>query len=189
MNAEQKRVLLAVARRTVEAQVGGRQPPAASSEDPDLNRPCGAFVTLHVGGRLRGCIGNFQGRGPLIETVREMAVAATRDPRFVHQPLRADELEDLDIEISVLSPLEKAANPLDIELGVHGIYITRGGATGCFLPQVATETGWSKEQFLSHCCAHKAGLSPDAWRDPQTTTYTFTAEVFGEKQLGTEGEA
>jgi uncharacterized protein (TIGR00296 family) len=88
-------------------------------------------------------------------------------------------LEQLDVEISVLSPLRKTDDPLSLRLGVDGIYIKRGCTSGCFLPQVASETGWSKKEFLSYCCAHKAGLPADAWRDPETEVYLFTAEVFG----------
>jgi AmmeMemoRadiSam system protein A len=117
---------------------------------------------------------------PLIELVVEMAKAsATGDPRFFADPITADELEQLDIEISVLSPLKRTDDPLSLRLGVDGIYIKRGCVSGCFLPQVATETGWNKEQFLSYCCAHKAGLPADAWKDAETEVYLFTAEVFG----------
>jgi AmmeMemoRadiSam system protein A len=116
----------------------------------------------------------------LIELVVEMAKASTTgDPRFFDDPLTAGEMKDLDVEISVLSPLQRTDNPLSLRLGVDGIYIKRGWASGCFLPQVATETGWSKEEFLSYCCAHKAGIAPDAWKKPGTEVYLFTAEVFG----------
>ena len=132
---------------------------------------------------LRGCLGHFTSAKPLWKLVNETARAsATEDPRFWSYPITPDELDRLSIEISVLSPLQRIANPLAIELGVDGIYIRRGAAAGCFLPQVATETGWSKEEFLSHCCSHKAGLSADAWRDPDTEVLTFRAEVFGETE-------
>ena len=110
--------------------------------------------------------------------------SATEDPRFLGARLAMADLPHLTIEISVLSPLEQIADPLGIQLGVHGIYIKRGGASGCFLPQVADETGWSKEEFLGQCCAGKAGLSRDAWRDPSTEVFTFTAEVFGDEGAG-----
>jgi uncharacterized protein (TIGR00296 family) len=97
----------------------------------------------------------------------------------VHDRLTVDELNQLGIEISVLSPLERTDDPLSLRPGTDGIYIKKGFASGCFLPQVATEAGWSKEEFLSYCCAHKAGLSSDAWKDPDTEVYLFTAEVFG----------
>jgi AmmeMemoRadiSam system protein A len=109
-----------------------------------------------------------------------MAIAsATGDPRFFADPITPRELKHLDVEISVLSPLQRTKDPLSLQLGVHGIYIKSGVSSGCFLPQVATETGWDKEEFLSYCCSHKAGLAPDAWKDPDTEVYLFTAEVFG----------
>ena len=113
--------------------------------------------------------------------VAEMAEAsAHRDPRFLFDRLRPEELKELTIEISILSPLERIADPLDFELGRHGIYLKQGGATGCFLPQVATETGWSKEEFLSQCAYSKAGLPPDGWKEPATEVYRFTCEIIEE---------
>ena len=180
MNDEQRQTLLRVAKDTVEAVVSGRPAPAAGSDDPALNEHCGCFVTLKNGERLRGCIGNFVSEGPLIGLVVEMAKAsATGDPRFFGDRVTPGELEQLDIEISVLSPLELTDDPLSLRLGVDGIYIKKGHASGCFLPQVATETGWSKEEFLAYCCSHKAGLPEDAWKDPDTDVYLFSAEVFG----------
>ena len=181
MNETQKRTLLTVARDTVEAVITGRSIPKTQSDDPELNAPCGCFVTFKSKGRLRGCIGQFISEVPLVELVSEMAKAsATGDPRFFANPITPRELKELDIEISVLSPLQQTDDPLSLRLGVDGIYIKKGRASGCFLPQVATETGWSKEEFLSYCCAHKAGLAEDAWRDPDTEVYLFTADVFGE---------
>ena len=180
MNDAQKQVLLKVARDTVETVITGGPIQKPKSDDPELNAHCGCFVTLKNQGRLRGCIGQFTSEMPLIELIVEMAKAsATGDPRFLADQITEAELDQLDIEISVLSPLERTNEPLSLHLGVDGIYIKRGGASGCFLPQVATETGWSKEEFLSYCCAHKAGLSPDAWKDMETEVYLFTAEVFG----------
>ena len=107
-----------------------------------------------------------------------MAVSAVLDDtRFAHNRIRLSELEDLMIEISLLSPLKRIENPLDFELGKHGIYLRKGRRNGCFLPQVATETGWPKEEFLSQCCHVKAGLSPEAWRDKDTEVYVFTVEI------------
>ncbi len=180
MNDQQKQTLLKVARDTVEAVITRQGINKPESDDPELNAPCGCFVTLKNHGRLRGCIGQFISDSPLIELVAEMAKAsATGDPRFMSDPITARELQRLDIEISVLSPLQKTDNPLSLRLGVDGIYIRKGRASGCFLPQVATETGWSKEEFLSYCCSHKAGLAPDAWKDPSTEVNLFSAEVFG----------
>lgn len=180
MDDSQKRTLLTVARDTVKAVVTGGPMPEPESDDPELTAHCGSFVTLKNKDRLRGCIGQFTADKPLIELVAEMAKAsATSDPRFFANPITPRELKELDIEISVLSPLQRTDDPLSLRLGADGIYIRRGCASGCFLPQVATETGWSKEEFLSYCCAHKAGLDADAWKDPETEVYLFTAEVFG----------
>ena len=180
MNDTQKQTLLAVARDTVEVVITGGPIPESQSDDPGLNAHCGCFVTLKNKGRLRGCIGQFTSEGPLIELVSQMAkISATGDPRFFANPITPGELKELDVEISVLSPLQRTDEPLSLRLGIDGIYIKRGRLSGCFLPQVATETGWSKEEFLSYCCAHKAGLAADAWRDPETEVYLFTAEVFG----------
>ena len=180
MNDQQKQTLLKIARDTVEAVVCNRPAQKPESDDPELNAPCGCFVTLKNHGRLRGCIGQFVSEGPLLELVVEMAKAsATGDPRFFDDPITVGELDQLDIEISVLSPLKRTNEPLSLRLGTDGIYIKKGHTSGCFLPQVATETGWSEEEFLSYCCAHKAGISPDAWKDPDTEVYLFTADVFG----------
>ena len=183
MLSEQSRLkLLDIARRTVEAVVKKQPLPAFQADDPELQGQQGAFVTLKTAGHLRGCIGHFTSEKPLWQTVQEVAVlSAAEDPRFWGMRLRPEELAEMEIEISVLSPLQKIDNPLNIELGKHGIYIRRGGRTGCFLPQVATETGWSKEEFLSNCCAHKAGLPPDAWKDPATEVLVFTAEIVSSK--------
>ena len=181
MNDAHKKILLKTARDTVTAVIKGTpalKPP--QSNDPELTAHCGCFVTLKNGVHLRGCIGQFVADRPLIEMVIEMAKAsATGDPRFFDEPITAGELDELDIEISVLSPLKRTDNPLSLRLGIDGIYIKKGRAGGCFLPQVATETGWTKEEFLSYCCSHKAGLRPDAWKDAKTEVYLFTAEVFG----------
>jgi AmmeMemoRadiSam system protein A len=163
--------------------VCGTPPPDVQVESEALKAPCGAFVTLKNHGRLRGCIGSFVARGPLYQTIREMAMAALQDPRFIMQPVTPGELGQIKIEISVLSPLEKVSDPLrEIELGQHGIRIDGPYGSGCFLPQVATETGWSLQQFLSQCCAGKAGMAPDAWQRPEVDVYRFEADVFGENE-------
>jgi len=182
LSDDDRRTLLRLARETMKAALGGGSRPAEAAASPALQQPCGCFVTLHNAGRLRGCIGTFAARGPLHATVAQMATAALRDPRFVGNPVTAAELPQIDIEISVLSPLERTKDPMaEVELGRHGIWIEGPYGSGCFLPQVATETGWSKEEFFGQCCAHKAGLPPDAWKWPETTVYRFEAEVFGEK--------
>jgi len=184
MDETAKRRLLDIARASVEAGVRGRPLPEVEETHPDLQGRQGCFVTLKNRGRLRGCLGHFTSEKPLYRLVNETARAsATEDPRFFHDRITPDELPHLDIEISVLSPLQRIENPLDIELGKHGIYIQKGGAAGCFLPQVAEETGWSKEEFLGYCCSHKAGLRYDAWKDPDTKVYVFTAEIIGPEPL------
>jgi AmmeMemoRadiSam system protein A len=187
VSKEGERELLRIARRVVEAAASGRPDPERGPEGlPELEEHLGAFVTLHQRGRLRGCIGTFVARKPVWQVVVEMArSAALNDPRFT--PLTEAELPAVDIEISVLSPLVKTDDPLSLEPGVHGVYIKRGWQSGTYLPQVATEFGMSKEEFLSSCCSHKAGLAPDAWKDPATEVYLYTAQVFGEKEAGDEG--
>jgi AmmeMemoRadiSam system protein A len=183
MTDEQKKILLKVARQAVKAAVAGQRPQKPHSDEAELNAHCGCFVTLKNKGELRGCIGQFVSDIPLIELVSQMAVAAsTGDARFFGMPITVKEVPNLDIEISVLSPLKKTTDPLSLRLGIDGIYIKKGYASGCFLPQVATETGWSKEEFLSYCCAHKAGLKPDAWKDRNTEVYLFTAEIIEEEK-------
>jgi AmmeMemoRadiSam system protein A len=184
LSDDDRKTLLRIARQTLAAALGAGSRPPAVEASPALQAPCGCFVTLHNAGQLRGCIGTFTARGPLCQTVAQMATAALRDPRFVTCPVAAGELPQIDIEISVLSPLERTQDPMaEVELGKHGIWIQGPYGSGCFLPQVATETGWSKEEFFGHCCAHKAGLPPDAWKWPETAVYRFEAEVFGEKEL------
>jgi len=179
LNAEQQKKLLSIARRTIEDYVKERKRAEVTETDPELLKEKGAFVTLRKGENLRGCIGNIIGHGPLYLTVRDMAIASsTEDPRF--PPVTPNELKDIKIEISVLSEPRRITNPDEIELGVHGVIIKRGFRSGVFLPQVATETGWTKEEFLSNLCAHKAGLSTDAWMDKKTEIYIFTAQVFEE---------
>lgn len=181
MNDAQKHTLLKIAKDTVTAVIAGKPAYEPTSDDPKLLAEVGCFVTLKNGEELRGCIGQFTTDKPLIETVCQMAVSSSmHDPRFGGNRITVDELPQLDIEISVLSEMVKTDDPLSLRLGVDGIYITDGRVSGCFLPQVATETGWNEEDFLSFCCAHKAGLAPDAWKtDPNVEVYLFTAEVFG----------
>ena len=181
MSPGARRLLLSLAKAAMDAAVRGARAPAEPVDHPDLQGRQGAFVTLKNHGRLRGCLGNFTSDLPLWRLVRRMAAAsATEDFRFAGDPITPAELPDITVEISVLSPLERIADPLDLELGTHGIYIRAHGRSGCFLPQVATETGWSREEFLATCCSQKASLPPDAWRDKDTEVLVFTAEVFGE---------
>ena len=181
MNEIQKKTLLKVAKDTVAAVVAGKPVYELATDDAELLAERGCFVTLKNGEQLRGCIGQFTADRPLIEMVCQMAVSSSlHDPRFGDNRITVDELSELDIEISVLSPMVKTDEPENLRLGVDGIYITDGVRSGCFLPQVATETGWSVEEFLGYCCAHKAGLKADAWKDADVEVYLFTADVFGD---------
>lgn len=185
MTPENRQRLIAIARKSLEAAVKGQPPPEVDERAEELRRPCGCFATLKTRGNLRGCLGNFISDKPLFQLVGEMArSSALDDPRFAGNRIRPEELDEVEIEISVLSPLEKTDDPMGIELGKHGIYIKRGLARGCLLPQVATEHGWSKEEFLACCCARKAGLSPEAWKDPGTEVFVFTAEIVREREGG-----
>ena len=140
-----------------------------------LKQRCGAFVSLHKHGRLRGCIGHFGEDYPLHEIVAEMArAAAFEDPRFM--PVTRDELNDLDIEISVLTPMRHIKSLDEFELHRHGIYIKKGYRSGTFLPQVADEVNWTKEEFVGHCSQDKAGLGWDGWKDAEL--YVYEAIVF-----------
>jgi AmmeMemoRadiSam system protein A len=180
LSNEQKDKLLKLARNTMEKYINQGIVPKFEDKDPVLSEHFGAFVTIHNKGRLRGCIGMIEGRQPLFETIIEMAIEASRnDPRF--ERVVPDELKDIDIEISVLSPKRRIKSIDEIELGKHGVIVKRGFAGGVYLPQVATETGWTKEEFMSSLCSGKAGLPADSYKDPKTEIYVFEAEVFGEK--------
>ena len=143
--------------------------------NPQLRSKCGAFVSLHKHGHLRGCIGHFGEDVPLYEIVAEMArAAAFEDPRFT--PVRREELDDIDIEISVLTPMRRIQSLDEFELHRHGIYIRKGYRSGTFLPQVADEVNWTKEEFVGHCSQDKAGLGWDGWKDAEL--YVYEAIVF-----------
>jgi len=177
----EKAALLTLARRTVEAFVTANTVPAVMEGElsEGLMTPCGAFVTLTRHGTLRGCIGRFDAPDPLYKVVQQMSVAsATHDSRF--EPVSPAELRDLEYEISVLSPMKKINSIDQIELGKHGIYIRKGMRSGTFLPQVAMETGWTKEEFLGHCARDKAGIGWDGWKDADL--YIYEALVFSEKE-------
>jgi AmmeMemoRadiSam system protein A len=191
ITGEEKKILLEDARETIGARLEGRKPSYRRGPEPDaalnagtsaLNARCGAFVTLHkiTGEReqLRGCIGRMGSGDPLEKTVRTMAIeAAFGDPRF--PPLEKDELARCRIEISVLSPMEKCGDPYAVKVGVHGLYLVRGGRSGVLLPQVPVEQGWNLQEYLDYICV-KAGLPPKSYEAPDAELLTFTAVVFGE---------
>jgi hypothetical protein len=179
---DEKIMLLKIARNTIEKYIRDRRIP---DDDPatygdEMKIHAGAFVTLKENGELRGCIGRFKADIPLYQLIRQMAVASsTEDTRF--EPVRASEIGELEIEISVLSPLKKISSPNEIILGKHGIYIKKGYSSGTFLPQVATETGWKLEEFLGHCARDKAGIGWDGWKNAEL--FIYEACVFSEKEL------
>jgi AmmeMemoRadiSam system protein A len=187
INQEEQRTLLADARESIAAKMEGRNPqyrrsPELAREISEgksaLTEPSGAFVTLHLGKNLRGCIGKMAALWPLEKTVRIMAVeAAFSDPRF--PPLSAGELEHCSLEISALSPMTACPDPRSVKVGVHGLYLIHHGRSGVLLPQVPVEQGWDLDGYLDYICV-KAGLPPHSYEAPGAELFTFTAVVFGE---------
>ncbi len=179
LDAPSHRLLLELARSSIEHFLETGKTLEVHPEDfpAAVQRDGGAFVTLTKQGELRGCIGRFVSSEPLYRVVQQMAVAAaTEDYRF--PPVTRDEMRGLAVEVSVLSPMRRISSIDEIELGRHGIYLRKGGRSGTFLPQVARETGWTKEEFLGHCAAEKAGIGWDGWKDAEI--YVYEADVFGE---------
>ena len=173
-----KELLIKMARAGIQAHLQNQAVAPLKEVPPALCQPRGVFVTLQRQGRLRGCIGYLEAVKPLLQAVQEMAAAAAfHDPRF--PPLGQDELADLEIEISVLSPMRLIKNVEEIKVGEHGLYIQRGLDRGLLLPQVAVEYHWDRTTFLQQTCC-KACLPADAWKDPATRIYVFTAEIFSE---------
>jgi AmmeMemoRadiSam system protein A len=177
-DAATRRMLLAIARHAIQAAVTGANAPAL----PDaaiLSEQRGLFVTLMQGGRLRGCIGRIQGDTPLASLLPLMAVAAANeDPRF--PPVSARELDSLHIEISLLTPLSLLVDPATVQVGRLGLMVSARGRRGVLLPQVATEYGWSAEEFLAQTC-RKAMLPLDAWKHDGVQVHTFESEIIAEE--------
>ena len=180
-NKEERRELLKIARDSIRSYLTTRKPPRIEAENPKLKQKRGVFVTLRRGEALRGCIGFIEPIFPLYHAISECAVsAATKDIRF--PPVTIEELPRITIEISVLSPTKRVASVDEIEMGIHGVVVKKGFNQGIFLPQVAKEAGWNKEEFLSHLCSGKAGLPSDAWKDRDTEIYIFSVEKFEEEK-------
>lgn len=179
LNKKEQEELLQLARQTLESYLKDKKIPSVKLESEILNQKLGAFVTLRKNGQLRGCIGEFEPKKPLYKVVQDKAIdAALHDPRF--SPVKYQELKDLEIEISVLSPRRKINDWQKIKLGKHGVVIKKGIRGGTYLPQVATETGWDLKTFLANLCSSKAGLASDCYKDPKTEIFVFTAQVFSE---------
>jgi len=180
LTQEDGQVLIQAARSAIASRLsekGGCYPAAVT---PALMIRCGAFVTLKSEGSLRGCIGRISSAKALLQTVREVAVSsAFEDPRF--PPVTRAEWPCVHVEVSVLSPLKAIDDPRCVCVGTHGVLVRSGFSSGLLLPQVAAEQGWDREAFLSHAC-RKAGLPPDAWRDPQTQIEVFSAMVFEQEE-------
>ena len=173
-----KQLLLQVARDSIAAQLKGKAATPVKVSSPVLEEFRGAFVSLHRRGQLRGCIGYIEAVKPLLQTVLEMAPAAAfQDPRF--RPVQTDELADLEIEISVLTPMRLVKSTDEIEVGKHGLYIVKGLNRGLLLPQVATQYHWDRRTFLEQTC-NKAGLPSNAWKDSDTQIFIFRAEIFAD---------
>ena len=179
LDESDQRELLHLARATLQSYLSTGAIPEYHTSRQELRARCGAFVSLHLGPDLRGCIGQIVPDRELFRIVQHCAVgAASEDTRFT--PVTPEELDKLTIEISVLTPLHRVRETGEIEIGTHGIYITKGLNRGLLLPQVATEYAWDRETFLKQTC-HKAGLSEDAWKDPATVISIFEAQVFAEQ--------
>ena len=179
-SAEEKKLLFTIARESIRSGLNDEKRPDFSIEEGHLTLKRGVFVTLTNRGELRGCIGNFTGSYPLWEMVARMAEsAALRDYRFSYNPITLEELPSIDIKISILSEMKKVESADEIEVGVHGVWIRKNSRSGTFLPEVAAEMGWDKEEMLTHLCAEKAGLAPDAWKK-DAEMYIYTSQILEE---------
>ncbi len=182
LTVQEQNRLLGIARDAISLYLNRGTVYEPSCGEGSLQESRGVFVTLIRNGQLRGCIGTFHSQRPLCREVAAMAIAAaTGDPRFY--PMTPKELEDVSIEISVLSPLRKIDDSLEIEVGKHGIYLEMGGHSGVLLPQVAVENRWDRRAFLQNTCC-KAGLDKNAWQSPDCTLYVFSAQIFGDSGKG-----
>ena len=162
--------------------------PIQAPADHVLHQPAGCFVSLHhlTTHRLRGCVGRLEARDPVYQAVAQAAIDVLDDPRFRHSRVTRDELAVLELEISVLSPLVDASDPLDFDLQDDGIVLTCGRHSGCFLPQVARETGWNREELLDRLCVEKLGLDSRAWRDGNARLQKFSTLILGPEAFGNE---
>jgi AmmeMemoRadiSam system protein A len=182
LNRDEQRWLLELARSTIAARLSDQPLPEPQPPSGRLTEHRGAFVTLTRGGRLRGCIGHVIGAEPLWRSVRSNAVnAAFHDPRF--PPVEADELSEITVEVSALTPLVTIDGPDDVVIGRDGLVIERGATRGLLLPQVAARYGWSPAEFLDQTC-RKAGLGAGCWRSPDARIARFAAQVFAEPDRG-----
>jgi len=176
LSDDEKETLHNIALTAIKEKLGNESPSKPESNTNTLKEKRGAFVSLHKHGQLRGCIGYVHGVKPLAEAINDMAIAAAfQDPRF--PPLKENELTDLDIEISVLTPMKQVSDISEIKIGKHGLMMIKGPYSGLLLPQVASQYNWDRQTFLSETC-RKAGMSTDAWGDDDTEIYIFSADIF-----------
>jgi len=182
LQPEQRRSILRLVRESLAHLLGLRsEAPSLADLDPALFEARGAFVTLHRGSELRGCIGHVLARSPLAEAVIELARSAAQDRRF--EPVQAEEFDKLLIEVSVMSPLERLAEPApsQVRIGIDGLLLRFGESSGLLLPQVAASRSWDGARFLSETC-RKARLPVDCWKHPEARLFRFSCEVFGEAE-------
>jgi AmmeMemoRadiSam system protein A len=181
LSAAQSGILLNLARQSIRAALRGEACAAQPPDDPALLAPAGCFVSLHEqgSGRLRGCVGRLDAADALHLAVTRAACSVLADPRFEDDRITIEQLPGLQIEISVLAPLKSTTNPLAFDPRNDGIYLTIGQRSGCFLPQVGRETGWTREQLLERLCTEKMALPPNAWRQPDAALSIFTAQIIG----------
>lgn len=183
LSKHQKKSLLKLARRVIEAELKEETIGFSQPEDEIFNEKMGGFVTLHSHGKLRGCIGYVEGFKSIYHTIIDMAKsAAFHDPRF--SPISLKEMDEIEIEISLLSPLEKFKDINEIEIGKHGLLFKSGMASGLLLPQVAVEWGWNVEEFAEQTC-RKAGMNLNCWQRSDCDKYRFEAVIFSEKMFDT----
>lgn len=185
LSASSRDALLHHARRVIRQRLCSEIAEFPQPDDPALRQLAGSFVTLHemVSRRLRGCVGQLDANAPLWESVRHSARSVLADPRFTQNPVMCTDLEQLTIEISVISPLRPCAAH-EFDLHADGIYVTFGDRAGCFLPQVARDTGWSRQQLLDRLCVEKLRLAADTWRQPQARFFAFLTEEIGPEPFG-----
>lgn len=181
LSGEQQKLILDLARSFVRGALRHEPSTDVDQTATFIQEPAGCFVSLHAlaGHHLRGCVGRIDATQPLITALRTASKSVLQDPRFARNPVRLEELASLSIEVSVLSPPTPAASPEDFEPTEQGIFLTVANRTGCFLPQVARETGWTREQLLDRLCYEKLGLPASSWRSPQAQLHVFSVQVIG----------
>jgi AmmeMemoRadiSam system protein A len=181
LSAEHNRLLLDAARETIRSALRIESNGIRPCPNPALLSPGGCFVSLHElhTHKLRGCVGRLDASQPLWNCIHGSSLGVLEDPRFYDDPVRLSELPNLEIEISVLSPMRQAQSITDFDLSTEGIYLIHQNRSGCFLPQVARETGWNREQLLSRLCTEKMGLQPHAWKEQGAKLMVFSTLVIG----------